>query len=110
MYTHLMLDWRAPDYLSEKLLSLKYHKSHDTRSRLPYRLSIPRTNSMFEAKSMFFYNEVEQWNNVSDSDLVRASSDGKKFIKRNYFDSVICKFTPNSFKVDRIFSIYDFVF
>ena len=46
MYTHLMLDWRAPDYLSEKLLSLKYHKSHDTRSRLPYRLSIPRTNSM----------------------------------------------------------------
>ena len=55
---------------------------------------------------MFFYNEVEQWNNVSDSDLVQASSDGKKFIKRNYFDSVICKFTPNSFKVDRIFSIY----
>ena len=49
-----------------------------------------------------FYNEVEQWNNVSDSDLVRASSDGKKFIKRNYFDSVMCKFTPNSFKVDRI--------
>ena len=59
---------------------------------------------------MFFYNEVEQWNNVSDNDLVRASSDGKKFIKRNYFDTVICKFTPNSFKVDRIFSIYDFVF
>ena len=59
---------------------------------------------------MFFYNEVEQWNNVSDSDLVRASSDSKKFIKRNYFDTVICKFTPNSFKVDKIFSIYDFVF
>ena len=24
---------------------------------------------------MFFYNEVEQWNNVSDSDLVQASSE-----------------------------------
>ena len=46
MHTHLMLDGRAPDYLSEKLLSLKYHKSHDTKSRLPYRLSIPLTNSM----------------------------------------------------------------
>ena len=45
---------------------------------------------------MFFYNEVEQWNNVSDSDLVQASSDGKKFIKRNYFDSVMCIFTPNT--------------
>ena len=54
---------------------------------------------------MFFYNEIEQWNNVSDSDLVRASSDDKKFTKRNYFDSVMCKFTPNSCKVDRIFSM-----
>ena len=26
-----ILDGRAPDYLSEKLLSLKYHKSHDKR-------------------------------------------------------------------------------
>ena len=59
---------------------------------------------------MFFCNEVEQWNNVSDSGLVQASSDGKKFIKRNCFDSVMCIFTPNSFKVDKIFSIYDFVF
>ena len=33
-----MLDGRALDYLSEKLLSLKYHKSYDIRSRLPYRL------------------------------------------------------------------------
>ena len=45
---------------------------------------------------MFFYNEVEQWNNVSDSGLVQASSDGKKFIKRNCFDSVMCIFTPNT--------------
>jgi len=78
-----MLDGRAPDYLSEKLLCLKYHKSHNT---LPYRLPIPRTSGM---KRMFFYNAVEQWNNVSDNDLVRRSSDGKKF-KRNYFDSVMC--------------------
>ena len=50
---------------------------------------------------MFFYNAVQQWNTVSDNDLVR-SSDAKKF-KRNYFDSVISKFTPDSFKIDRIF-------
>ena len=52
-------------------------------------------------KRMFFYNAVQQWNTVSDNDLVR-SSDAKKF-KRNYFNSVICKFTPDSFKIDRIF-------
>ena len=103
-----MLDGRAPDSLSEILLSLKYHQSHDTRSRLPYRLHIPRTNSM---KRMFLYRAVKQRNNVSDNnspsiihgdnDLVH-SSDVKKF-KRNYFDSVMCKFTPDSFKIDRIF-------
>ena len=32
------------NYLSEKLLSLKYHMSHDARSRLPSRLQA-RTNS-----------------------------------------------------------------
>ena len=37
-----ILNGHAPDFLSEKLLSLKYHKSHDRRSRLPYRLPIPR--------------------------------------------------------------------
>ena len=79
--------------LSEKLFSLKYHKSwsHDTRPRLPFRLPIPRTNSV---QRMFFCNEVKLWNNVSDNDLVR-SSHVKKF-KRNYFDSVMCKFTPDS--------------
>ena len=41
-----IFDGPAPDYLSEKLLSLKYHKSHDTRSRLPHCLPIPRTNSI----------------------------------------------------------------
>ena len=52
-----ILDVRALDYLSEKLLSLKCHKSHDTGSRLPYRLSILCTNSM---KRMFFYNAVKR--------------------------------------------------
>ena len=45
-------------------LYLKYHKSHDARSRLPYRLPIPRTNSM---KRLFLYNAVKLlklWNNV----------------------------------------------
>ena len=51
-----ILDGRAPDYLSEKLFSLKYHKSYDTRSRLYCRLPIPRTNSM---KRMFFFDAVK---------------------------------------------------
>ena len=93
-----ILDGNAPDYLSEKLLSLKYHKSHDTRSRLPYQLPILRTNSM---KRMFFYNAVKLWTNVSENALVR-SSDLKKF-KRHFFDSLMCKFTPDSFKIDRIY-------
>ena len=50
-----ILDGCAPDYLSEKLLSLKYH---DTRSRLPYRLPVTRTNSM---KRLFLYNAVKLW-------------------------------------------------
>ena len=91
-----ILDGRALDYQSEKLLSLKYHKSHDTRSRLPYQLPILRTNSM---KRVFFYNAVKLWTNVSENALVR-SSDVKKF-KRNFLDSVKCKFTPVSFKIDR---------
>ena len=66
-----ILDGRAPDYLSEKLLSLKYITSHMIkRSRLPYRLSIPRTNNM---KRMLFYNAVKLWNNVSDNDVVGSS-------------------------------------
>ena len=90
-----ILDGRVPVYRSEKLLSLKYRKSHDTRTRFPYRLSIPRTNSI---KQMFVYNTVKLWNNVSENALVR-SSNVKKF-KRNLFESVMCKFTPDSFKID----------
>jgi len=39
--------------------------------------------------------------NVSENALVR-SSDLKKF-RRNFFDSVMCKFMPDSFKIDRFF-------
>ena len=45
--------------------------------------------------------QFKLWDDVTDNDLV-CSSDVKKF-KRNYFDSVMCKFTPDSFKIDRIF-------
>ena len=51
-----IVDGCTPNYLSEKHLSLKYRKSHCTRSRLPYRLPIPRNNSMIR---MSFYNAVK---------------------------------------------------
>ena len=93
-----ILDGRAPNYLSEKLLSLKYCKFYDTRSRMPYRLPIPRTNCR---KRMFFYNALQLWNNISDNEFV-YSTDLKKF-RSNYFDCIMRKFTPDSFKTDRIF-------
>ena len=49
---------------SEKLSSLKYYKSHDTTSWLPYWLPIPRIDSI---KWMFLYNAVKLWNNVSEN-------------------------------------------
>ena len=61
------MDGRAADYLSEKLFSLKDHKSYDTRSRLSSRLPVSRTNSM---KRMYFFDTVKLWNNISDIDLV----------------------------------------
>ena len=51
-----IMDGCTPNYLSEKQLSLKSRKSHCTRSRLPYRLPVPRNNSMIR---MFFYNAVK---------------------------------------------------
>ena len=36
-----ILDGCAPDYLSEKLLPLKYHKSHDTRSLITSLFHVP---------------------------------------------------------------------
>ena len=93
------LDGRAPEYLTQKLSSLKHNKSYDTRSRLPYCLPIPRTNSM---KRMFFYNVVKLWNNVTnDKDFVCFSS--AKNFKRRYFDLIMCKFMLDSFKIDRVF-------
>ena len=93
-----ILDGRAPDYLSEILLSLKYCKSYNTRSRMPYRLPIPRTNSR---KRIFFFNALQLWKNISDNDFV-YSTDLKKF-RRNFVDCIMRKFTPESFKTDRIF-------
>ena len=94
-----ILDGRAPDYLTQKLSSFKFNKLYDTRSRLPYRLPIPRTNSM---KRMFFYNAVKLWNVVtSNRDFVCFSS-AKKF-RRSYFDLIMCKFTPDTFRIDRVF-------
>ena len=53
-------DGRVPDYLSKKYLSLKYHKTHDTKSRLPYRLFIPSTK-YHEADALLKYiKTVEQ--------------------------------------------------
>ena len=91
-----ILDGRAPEYLTQKLSSLKYNKSYDTRSRLPYRLPIPRTISM---KRVFFYNAVKLWNDVTND---KDFSSAKNF-KRRYFDLIMCKFTPDSFKIDRVF-------
>ena len=93
-----ILDGRPPNYLSEKLLSLKYCKFYDTRSRMPYRLPIPRTNCR---KRMFFYNALQLWNNISDNEFV-YSTDLKKF-RSNYFHCIMRKFTLDSFKTDRIF-------
>ena len=94
-----ILDGRAPDYLTQKLSSFKFNKLYDTRSRLPYRLPIPRTNSM---KRMFFCNAVKLWNVVtSNRDFVCFSS-AKKF-RKSYFDLIMCKFTPDTFRIDRVF-------
>ena len=92
-----ILDGHAPECLIQKLSSLKYNKSYDTRSRLPYRLPIPHTSS----KHVFFYNAVKLWNVTIDKDLVCFSS--AKNFKRRYFDLIMCKFMPDSFKIDRVF-------
>ena len=50
---------------------------------------------------MFFSNALQLWKNISDNEFA-FSTDLKKF-RRNYFDCIMCKFTPDSFKTDRIF-------
>ena len=50
-------------------------------------------------KRMFFYNAVKLWNVVnSNRDFVCFSS-AKKF-RRSYFDLIMCKFTPDTFRID----------
>lgn len=94
-----ILDGRAPDYLIQKLSSFKFNKLYDTRSRLPYRLPIPRTNSM---KRMFFYNSVKLRNVVTSNIDFVCFSCVKKF-RRSYFDLIVRKFTPDTFRIDRVF-------
>ena len=50
---------------------------------------------------MFFFNALQLWKNISDYDFV-YSTNLKKF-RRNYFDNIMCKFTPDSFKTVRIY-------
>ena len=50
---------------------------------------------------MFFYNALQLWNNISENEFV-YSTDLKKF-RSDYFDCIMRKFTPDSFKTDRIF-------
>ena len=94
-----ILDGRAPDYLIQKLSSFKFNKLYETRSRLPYRLPIPRINSM---KRMFFYNAVKLWNIVTSNRDFVCFSCVKKF-RRSYFDLIMRKFTPDTFRIDRVF-------
>ena len=75
--------------------------SYDTRSQMPYRLPIPRTNSR---KRTFLFNTLQLWKNISDNDFV-YSTDLKKF-RKNYFDCIMSKFTPDSFKTDSIFKFF----
>ena len=70
--------------------------------RLPYLFPIPRTNSMKQERVFPFTLQLNcgtmsvRWN------VLFRSSDVKQF-KRNLFDSVMCKLTPDSFKIDGIF-------
>ena len=50
---------------------------------------------------MFFFNALQLRKNISDNDSV-YSTDLKKF-RGNYFDYIMGKFTPDSFKTDIIF-------
>lgn len=69
-------DGRAQDCLSEKLSSLKYCKSQDTRSPMPYRLPISSTN--IRQRMLFFFNALQLWNGITYNDVV-YSSDLKMF-------------------------------
>ena len=54
-------------------------------------------------KRMFFYNAVKLWNvATSNRDFVCFSS-AKKF--RSYFDLIMSNFTPDTFRIDRVFKL-----
>ena len=50
---------------------------------------------------MFFFNALQLWKNISDNDFVH-STELKKF-RRNYFDCIMRKFTPDSFETILVF-------
>lgn len=63
-----ILDQRAPDYLSELQLSMKYCiVSIWYKISICLILPVPRTNSK---KWMFFFNALQLWKNISDNDFV----------------------------------------
>ena len=47
-----ILEGHVPDNLSEKRLSLKYHNSQDTRSRLSYRLPFFSQSCYFDSQAV----------------------------------------------------------
>ena len=54
---------------------------------------------------MFLLNALQSWKNIGDNDFVYCI-DPKKF-RRNYLDSIMHKFTPDSYKTDKI--LYFFI-
>jgi len=60
-------------------------------------------------KRMFFYNAVKLWNDVtSDRDFVCFLS--AKDFRRSYFDLIMCKFMPDTFRIDNVFLAYLVIF
>lgn len=89
-------DKRAPDYLTKKLSSFEYLNHYNTRRQLPYHLPIPKTNSM---KRSFFYSTIKTWTDISKS----VSLLNEKKLKVNYDKFIMQRYTPDTFKVHRIF-------
>jgi len=98
-----ILDQRAPDYLSKKLLSTKYCKSQfDTRSpfALSFQFHVPTARS--ECSSLMLFNCRRL---LVIMTLFIPCTDLKKF-RRNYFEYIKHTITPDSFKTDRIFYFF----
>ena len=53
-------------------------------------------------KRMFFYDAVKLCNDVtSDRDFICFLT--AKDFRRSYFDLIMCKFTPDTFRIDKVF-------